>query len=81
MIDTGASGTFGTPRGRPLALVGALAALAGFAALQLAAFLIAGVFEYPLDDVYIHLAMAEGIVAGGYGVNPGEPASAASSTM
>ena len=81
MSDTGASGTFGTPRGRPLALVGALAALAGFAALQLAAFLIAGVFEYPLDDVYIHLAMAEGIVAGGYGVNPGEPASAASSVL
>lgn len=40
-----------------------------------------GVFEYPLDDVYIHLAMAEGIWAGEYGVNPGEYASAASSAL
>jgi hypothetical protein len=41
----------------------------------------AGVFEYPLDDVYIHLAMAKNIVHGTYGVNPGEPASAASSIL
>ena len=40
-----------------------------------------GAFDYPLDDVYIHLAMAEGIAAGGYGVNPGEYASAASSAL
>lgn len=40
-----------------------------------------GVFEYPLDDVYIHLAMAEQIAAGGYGVNAGEFASAASSPL
>ena len=38
-------------------------------------------FEYPLDDVYIHLAMAEEIARGGYGVNPGEYASAASSPL
>lgn len=40
-----------------------------------------GVFEYPLDDVYIHLAMSEQIAAGGYGVNAGEVASAASSPL
>ncbi|MEE9426841.1 MAG: hypothetical protein V3V25_01715 [Paracoccaceae bacterium] len=40
-----------------------------------------GVFEYPLDDVYIHLAMAEGIGNGGYGINPDEYSSAASSAL
>lgn len=40
-----------------------------------------GVFEYPLDDVYIHLAMSEQIASGGYGVNAGEYASAASSPI
>lgn len=38
-------------------------------------------FEYPLDDVYIHLAVAEQIAKGGYGVNSGEYASAASSPL
>jgi len=40
-----------------------------------------GAFAYPLDDVYIHLAMAETIFQGGYGVNPGEAASASSSIL
>ncbi len=40
-----------------------------------------GVFEYPLDDVYIHMAMAEQIANGGYGINPGEAASADSSFL
>ncbi len=40
-----------------------------------------GSFDYPLDDVYIHLAMAEGIGRGMYGVNPGEYSSAASSVL
>jgi hypothetical protein len=40
-----------------------------------------GGFEYPLDDVYIHLAVAEQIAHGGYGVNAGEFASAASSPL
>ncbi|MGD8811048.1 MAG: hypothetical protein PVG24_15670, partial [Gammaproteobacteria bacterium] len=40
-----------------------------------------GRFVYTLDDPYIHLAMSEGIHAGGYGINPGEPASAASSIL
>ncbi|MCK8465241.1 hypothetical protein MUY35_15385 [Aliiroseovarius sp. S1339] len=58
-----------------------LAALVVFAAIQFGAYSIAGRFEYPLDDVYIHLAMADGIAAGGYGVNAGEYASAASSPL
>ncbi|MCB2130775.1 MAG: hypothetical protein KDE03_17350 [Rhodobacteraceae bacterium] len=62
-------------------LWGTLAALAGFAALQALAAAGAGVFEYPLDDVYIHLAMAEGISRGTYGINPGEAASASSSIL
>lgn len=60
-------------------LWGMLAALGGFAALQAVAAWHAGGFEYPLDDVYIHLAMAEKIAGGTYGVNAGEPASASSS--
>ena len=40
-----------------------------------------GVFSFTLDDPYIHLAMAEEIGRGGYGVNPGEPASASSSAL
>ncbi len=40
-----------------------------------------GVFSFTLDDPYIHLAMAEEIARGGYGVNPGEPASASSSVI
>ena len=40
-----------------------------------------GAFEYPLDDVYIHLAMAEQLAQGGYGVNAGEYASASSSIL
>ena len=59
-----------------------LSALVVFAALQTLAYVIAGgVFEYPLDDVYIHLAMAEQIGVGGYGVNAGEYSSAASSPL
>lgn len=38
-----------------------------------------GVFSYGLDDPYIHLAIAEEIARGGYGVNPGEFAAASSS--
>ncbi len=49
-----------------------------FAAVMQAA---GGVFSFTLDDPYIHLAMAEEIGRGGYGVNPGEPASAASSIL
>lgn len=59
-----------------------LAALATLAVFLIVAVLRnGGVFEYPLDDVYIHLAMAEQIAAGGFGVNAGEDASAASSAL
>ncbi|MGR3290624.1 MAG: hypothetical protein ACU0C9_05445 [Paracoccaceae bacterium] len=59
-----------------------LSALLFFVVLEtLALLMTGGVFEYPLDDVYIHLSMAEGIWAGGYGVNPGEYSSAASSAL
>ncbi len=59
-----------------------LAALATLALFVIVAMARNGwVFEYPLDDVYIHLAMAEQIAAGGYGVNAGEDASAASSPL
>ncbi len=40
-----------------------------------------GVFEYPLDDPYIHLALAEQIRSGGYGVNAGELSSPGSSAL
>ena len=49
--------------------------------LEAAAFRLTGAFEYPLDDAYIHLAMAEGLWSGTYGVNPAEMASAASSVL
>lgn len=69
------------PKAKNLPVLGMLAALAGLFALEVVAYLHAGVFEYPLDDVYIHLAMASNITNGTYGVNAGEPASAASSIL
>lgn len=66
---------------RVLPVLALLAALLTFALYQAIAFGRAGAFEYPLDDVYIHLAMAEGIASGGYGINPGEYASADSSAL
>lgn len=40
-----------------------------------------GVFVYPLDDPYIHLAMAEQMVHGHYGINPVESSSPSSSIV
>lgn len=40
-----------------------------------------GTWEYALDDVYIHLAMSDGVARGEYGVNAGEAASASSSIL
>lgn len=40
-----------------------------------------GVFLYTLDDPYIHLALAESILEGEYGINPGEYASPSSSIL
>lgn len=61
------------------ASLGALLTFAAFVAVAMS--MNEGVFEYPLDDVYIHLAMSEQIARGGYGVNAGEFASAASSPV
>ncbi|WP_376871711.1 hypothetical protein [Albirhodobacter sp. R86504] len=66
---------------RALPVIAAFTAFAGFCALQIWAYALAGAFEYPLDDPYIHLAMAKGIARGTYGVNAGEVASAASSIL
>jgi hypothetical protein len=67
--------------GISLAALSALSAGFGFAIWFALTWARIGTFEYPLDDVYIHLAMAEGIAGGTYGINPGEPASAASSIL
>ena len=40
-----------------------------------------GKFVYSLDDAYIHLALAERIASGFYGINPGEAAAPASSIL
>ncbi len=40
-----------------------------------------GGFSYSLDDAYIHLALAQEIAHGHYGINPGEPSSPASSIL
>jgi hypothetical protein len=67
---------------RTYVAAGVLGALVAFAALVAVSMVINdGRFEYALDDVYIHLAMAEQLYAGGYGVNAGEFASAASSPL
>ncbi|UWQ03890.1 hypothetical protein [Aliiroseovarius crassostreae] len=67
--------------GQGLAGASTFAALAGYLLLVGLSWRLAGKFEFPLDDVYIHMAMAEQIMAGGYGVNAGEFASASSSPL
>ncbi|GHE90173.1 hypothetical protein GCM10016455_08180 [Aliiroseovarius zhejiangensis] len=69
----------GVRRFEPAVAVGVSVAV--FLLVQAMAYGLVGAFEYPLDDVYIHLAVAEQIAAGGYGVNPGEYTSAASSPI
>ncbi|MEO1536529.1 MAG: hypothetical protein AAFR73_02265 [Pseudomonadota bacterium] len=76
---TGAISRGGEARHMTVAIVGALLTFAVFVAVAM--WMNDGVFEYPLDDVYIHLAMSEQIANGGYGVNAGEFASAASSPI
>lgn len=73
----------GLRQGRTLSLplLAALSAILVLALVEVLAWRIAGVFEYPLDDVYIHLAIASGLADGGYGINTGEAASAASSIL
>lgn len=56
--------------------------LAGVAGLLLVSLrLTGGVLTYTLDDPYIHLALAEQILTGHYGINPGEAASPSSSIL
>ena len=63
-------------------VVSSAAALVTFGAfLSVSMVLNGGRFEYALDDVYIHLAMAEQLFAGGYGVNASEFSSASSSPL
>ena len=40
-----------------------------------------GVFTYSIDDPYIHLALAQSLAHGHYGINPGEPSSPSSSIL
>lgn len=58
-----------------------LSACGVFAVLQVIAMRMAGGFEYPLDDPYIHLALSETIAMGGYGVNLQELSSPGSSPL
>ncbi|MAM62708.1 hypothetical protein [Maritimibacter sp. UBA3975] len=63
-------------------LLSVASALIVFAVLQaLVLRITGGVFEYPLDDPYIHLALAETIARGGYGVNLGDVSSPGSSAL
>jgi hypothetical protein len=59
-----------------LFLVGGLAAQ-----ILLILHLNGGHFSYSLDDAYIHLALAENLLQGHYGVNPNEYSAAASSII
>ncbi len=89
MSDAGADGAAAAPLAARMGapgtgwspVVGVVSALLVFLGLQAAILRNVGVFEYPLDDVYIHLAVAEQIAGGGYGVNPGEFSSPASSPL
>ena len=51
--------------------------------IQIAVILIRndGIFSYILDDAYIHMALAEQIANGHYGINAGEYASPSSSIL
>ena len=51
------------------------------AALIAEVFVKTGHFVYPLDDAYIHLALAEQLAHGQYGTNPGEFSSPSSSLL
>ncbi len=72
-------------RDRPMrtALLASLGLLLILAAAELVVILRlnGGFFTYTLDDPYIHLALAENIRAGHYGINRTEPSSPASSIL
>src|SRR5882762_3041299 len=62
-------------------VVAALIALALFSVTLVEVLGAGGVLVYTLDDPYIHLALAQRLQHGFYGINPGEPASPASSIL
>lgn len=70
-------------RGRRVALLVAVLAPLAIAAVTTLAILRAcdGQFFYTLDDPYIHLALAENILRGHYGINLDEPSSPSSSIV
>ncbi len=63
------------------ALGAGLVAVLCFAFLLIDALGATGALVYTLDDPYIHLALAQRLQHGLYGINPGEPASPASSIL
>ncbi len=65
-----AAATAGASRRAPALAAGGMLAVLG--ALLAAVVARVGPFTYALDDPYIHLALAEEIARGHYGVNPGE---------
>lgn len=66
----------------PLSALSVASAVLIFAVMQgIVLSLTGGAFDYPLDDPYIHLALAEVIAQGEYGVNLGEAASPGSSAL
>ena len=73
----------GLPARRPGAFLLLAAGLLLFVASQTAAILVRGdgAFTYALDDPYIHLALAEQLRAGTYGINPGEVSTPSSSVL
>lgn len=68
---------------RPTAAIWPMALYALLLLVQIARILRlnGGVFTYTLDDPYIHLAVAEGISRGVYGINPGQFAAPSSSIL
>ena len=60
-----------------------VAVLLGLIALELAALLVlnGGRLAYTLDDPYIHLALAENLLGGHFGLNPGEVSAPSSSIL
>jgi len=70
-------------RGPEVGLLIALGALAGCVLAEFVSILRlnGGHFTYTLDDPYIHLALAQRIHGGHYGINPGEPSAPSSSIL
>ncbi|MBD0271632.1 MAG: hypothetical protein ICV73_06845, partial [Acetobacteraceae bacterium] len=70
-------------RGVPLPVITALLAFALLAAAIAlgGAAMTGGHLGYTLDDPYIHLALAEQIARGHYGINPGEVTAPSSSVL